>query len=314
MGIEERGYRLKVTAGPDYDPKTHQIVQVNADKTLRIENEHSIVSACVRVQDYDGYPDSSLPTSLYFSHPLHQSDQYSISFSVIFKKPANGNDVVFGNDFDYPIRDNLPPGFGYALHLVRWMLDPTMDGDVYSDKPHLYSPALATWNQFRVGEKIQQDDAVPSVHDRVVEEGADGDGDDIRSAQGIPGDVKGRRKHFQYEENRKAFEWEAGRLYWADFGNPYLDFRNFSLRLPGFSLPILDYLDEKHRELRYVLKNRQTGDVYLVVLFALVQLDGEDEPAEKENAEKMSKEVNEKKLQDGDNLGKYGWEPENEAH
>lgn len=101
-----------------------------------------------------------------------------------------------------------------------------MDGDVYSDKPHLYSPALATWNQFRVGEKIQRDDTVPSVHDRVVEEGADGDGDDIRSAHGIPSDVKGRRKHFQYEENRKAFEWEAGRLYWADFGNPYLDFRS----------------------------------------------------------------------------------------
>lgn len=89
---------------------------------------------------------------------------------------------------------------------------------------------------------------------------------------------------------------------------------DFSLRLPGFSLPILDYLDEKHRELRYVLKNRQTGDVYLVVLFTLVPLDTEDEPAEKENAEKMSKEANEKKLQDGDNLGKYGWEPENEAH
>lgn len=56
MGIEDMGYRLKVTAGPDYDPQTHQIVQVNADKTLRIENEHSIVSACVRVQDYDGMP------------------------------------------------------------------------------------------------------------------------------------------------------------------------------------------------------------------------------------------------------------------
>lgn len=47
-------YRLKVTAGPSYDTRTHQLVPVNADKTLRIENEHSLVNACVRIQDYRG--------------------------------------------------------------------------------------------------------------------------------------------------------------------------------------------------------------------------------------------------------------------
>lgn len=47
-------YRLKVTAGPDYDPKTHQLVPVNKDQTLQFENEHAIVSLCVRIQDYTG--------------------------------------------------------------------------------------------------------------------------------------------------------------------------------------------------------------------------------------------------------------------
>jgi hypothetical protein len=32
----------------------------------------------------------------------------------------------------------------------------------------------------------------------------------------------GRRKHFQDEANRKEFEFEPGRMYVADFGNPYL--------------------------------------------------------------------------------------------
>lgn len=108
---------------------------------------------------------------------------------------------------------------------MQWTLDPTLDGDAYSDKPYLYSPALATWNQFRVGEKIRHGDSLPSVHDKVVEEGADGKGKDVRVEHGIPDDINGRRKYFQYEENRKAFEWEAGRLYWADFGNPYLGFQ-----------------------------------------------------------------------------------------
>jgi hypothetical protein len=46
-------YRLKVTAGPVYDRSTHQVVPVNGE-TIRIENEHAIVSLCVRIQDYTG--------------------------------------------------------------------------------------------------------------------------------------------------------------------------------------------------------------------------------------------------------------------
>lgn len=54
MGLHGSRYRLKVTAGPEYDPKTHQMVPVNQDQTLRIENSHAIVSLCVRVQNYTG--------------------------------------------------------------------------------------------------------------------------------------------------------------------------------------------------------------------------------------------------------------------
>ena len=46
-------YRLKVTAGADYDPKTHQLVPVNGE-SIRIENEHATVSLCVRIQNYKG--------------------------------------------------------------------------------------------------------------------------------------------------------------------------------------------------------------------------------------------------------------------
>lgn len=47
-------YRLQVTAGPDYDPSTHQLVAVNANQTLLIENDHAHVGLCVRIQDYAG--------------------------------------------------------------------------------------------------------------------------------------------------------------------------------------------------------------------------------------------------------------------
>lgn len=170
-----------------------------------------------------------------FSHPQHTTDQYALTFSIFFKKaPVNGNDLIFGNDFDRSLRDRLPPGINTAIRLVKWSIDPSMDGDVYADKPYLFSPALASWNQFRIGDKVRKGvEEVPKVGDVVVEEGADGDeGWGIREEHGIPGDNRNndkgngsaRMKHFQNEEARKKFVFEEGRKYWVNFGNPYLCF------------------------------------------------------------------------------------------
>ncbi|RMJ21061.1 hypothetical protein PHISP_08068 [Aspergillus sp. HF37] len=300
-------YRLKVTAGTEYNPDTHQPVPVNENQTLRIENKHATVSLCVRIQNFTGYPDNAPQTHAYFSDPQHTNDQYSISFSIIFKHPVNGDALVFGNDFDRPIRDRLPPGFNAALRLVKWTLDPALDGDAYADKPYLFSPALATLNQLRVGDKVSRDDEVPTLHDTVVSEGADGSGAQLREGSGVPGDVDGRRRHFQDEEMRKGFVFEEGRVYSADFGNPYLDFNDFSLRLPGFTLHAIKYIDEKSHDLRYVLKDRDSGQVYLVVLFTLVLLGTESEPIEKDEIEKQSHESQKANDEHNGNLGKFDW-------
>lgn len=75
---------------------------------------------------------------------------------------------------------------------------------------------------------------MPTLHDVVVEEGADGDGARVRSEYGIPESVEARRRHFQSEEERKAFVFEEGRMYLVDFGNPYLVF-NGAFQGGGFS-------------------------------------------------------------------------------
>jgi hypothetical protein len=116
-------------------------------------------------------------------------------------------------------------GFNAALKTVKWAIDPSIDGDAYADKPYLYSPALATWNQFRIGGKSTATSTPRLTTEYVVEEGADGDGVESRASIKIPGDTaKARRSHFQNEKHRKAFEFEAGRTYLADFGNGYLSF------------------------------------------------------------------------------------------
>lgn len=171
-----------------------------------------------------GYPDNSPRTSDYFQHPLHKDDKYSIAISIVFKEPVKAEDLLFGNDFDHPIRDKLPWGFNMALGVVRTVLDPSINGDAYADHPYLYSPALATWNQFCIGDKNAGKGEMLSG-ESVIEEGAHSAADTrIRSELHIPGDAAGRRKHFQNHTSLQAFEFEAGRVYSADFGNQYLNF------------------------------------------------------------------------------------------
>lgn len=267
-------YKLRVAAGPSYDPDTHQDVLVNSEKNLSIENEHGTINLCVRIQDYtgtsiiphigkpiskqafaEGLPSGSPRTSDYFSHPNHTNDQYSIAFSFVPKRDIPGADLVFGNDFDHSVRDRLPPGTNYALKLVRWMVDPGIEGDLYSDKPYLYGAALSSWNYFRIcgrhdeapTRRSSSDSAVESaegskssgevsrdfsddcdlataLHREIVEEGAEGSGEEIRAAHEIPGEPDLRKKHFLDEAKRQAFNFEAGRIYKVDFGNPYLGF------------------------------------------------------------------------------------------
>jgi hypothetical protein len=114
------------------------------------------------------------------------------------------------------------------------MIDPGLEGDAYADKPYLYGPALSSWNYFRVGEKgdkyanggvdTKDSTMTSSFHDEVVEEGGEGSGEEVRQELNIPEHPDQRKKWFLDQRNRQAFEFEAGRVYKADFGNPYIVF------------------------------------------------------------------------------------------
>ncbi len=285
-------YRLRVTAGPSYNPSTHKIVPVNASETLTFETPSIILSLCVRIKHFTGFPASSPVTAeKYFASELHKSDQYGISFSFIPKADIPGEDLVFGNDFDRPLRDRLPPGANQALRIVKWWIDPGLDGDMYADKPYLYGPALSSWNVLRIGDQVIPKEQLPpspdegkdenhewkaphasaeDFHNTIVEEGCEGTGCEVRDSLSIPADSAARKKHYLTTQNLSDFTFEAGRLYQTDFGNAYLDFNDFSLKLPGFSVNVIAYVDSKTHELRYTLKNRRTGEVYGVVVFTLL--------------------------------------------
>ncbi|KAK8210890.1 hypothetical protein IWZ01DRAFT_297296 [Phyllosticta capitalensis] len=264
-------YKLRVTAGPSYDRSTHRLVNVNGDDSLSFENEFVRVKVKTRIRDFTGLPLTSPASTPYFNDPAHSRDRYSISFSFVPKRDLPSADCVFGPDFDRPVRDRLPPGFNYAFNIVKRFIDPGIECDAYADEPWLYGPALSCWFTLRVGDKVGQRGDVPEIREApALAEGGDGDGEQVRKGLGLPADADKRRKWFLDREHREAFVFEEGRAYQGDFFNPYLDFNKFALRLPGFSLGVLRYIDDKTHTLRWVFKNRETNDVYFVVVFNLL--------------------------------------------
>lgn len=267
-------YILRVTAGPTYDTATHVEVPVNKPEPIRIKSDTADIELSVKIQGYSGLPLGSPSTSPYFSTEPHtkNNDQYSISFRFTPLKPAtnasapetngsnasdsseghdgsqeaslqgiNGQDLQFGNDFDRPIRDKLPPGFNTAMSIVKWWIDPGLDGDAYADRPYLYGPALSSFNSIHLGagEYAEEKGGL------WFEEGGDEEGMEARRALGAPDDSKARMKWALRDDSKSNWVFEYGKSYALDFFNPYLDFTNLALNLPRFQLPIAKYWDSQ---------------------------------------------------------------------
>lgn len=272
INVEADKYRLLVTAGPSYDVSTHKIVHVNTNTPTYIENEFLRAKLKVRIRGFRGLPSSSPESSPYFEDPAHVKDQYSVAASFVPKQDLPSVDAIWGNDFDHPVRDRLPPGFNTAFKIVKEWIDPGLECDAYADEPWLYGPALSCWFGFHVGDQVGPQADLPEAPEAkdVLSEGASGTGTDVREKSNLPSNNEKRRKHFLSQANRESFTFEKDRLYAFDFFNPYLDFGSFALKLPGFSVKVIKYIDDKSHTLRYVFKNRQTGDIYLCVNFNLL--------------------------------------------
>lgn len=252
-------YILRITAGPGYDEDTHVEVPVNKSQPLQIQGPSADVEINVRIRNYQGLPRGSPSTSNYFSTKPHayNKDQYGIALRFTPHEPASssssrhssssdgsrngikGTDLQFGNDFDRPIRDKLPPGFNTAMGIVKWWIDPGLDGDAYAEKPYLYGPALSSFNVLHVG-RGECDEAKGGLW---FDEGGDEQGCRARSSVGMPRDSKGRMKWALRDSNKAKWVFQYGQTYGLDFFNPYLDFANLALKLPGFQLPIVKYWD-----------------------------------------------------------------------
>lgn len=102
---------------------------------------------------------------------MHLKDRLSIQLALFFKPPKgssntsddatiNGLDLLWGNDFDSSIKEQLPYGTSVGLKIMKYTVDPSIDGDLYCDTPHLYGSALTSFNRILVRESSNSKDEV----------------------------------------------------------------------------------------------------------------------------------------------------------
>jgi hypothetical protein len=99
-GLSLRNLRLRVRAGPSYDPSTHVVVNVNdLEHPTLIDSEWFTGHIVVRVKDYDGVPGENGVISEDEDYFKDTRDTCSIMFGGWFHhngKQWTAEDIVFG--------------------------------------------------------------------------------------------------------------------------------------------------------------------------------------------------------------------------
>ncbi|KAF9917644.1 hypothetical protein BX616_000331 [Lobosporangium transversale] len=170
-------FRLRVSAGPSADPKDLKLITVNDDANpLLIESDEFIGQIVVRIRGLDktyGYADGqaedglkTMSDSPWFTKPGGDNNLSSIQISGRFKREWPGDQIVFGNQFERPLK--LPPFSSIALKFVQF-IDPGLKADIYCERPWAFSPLIATMNTINVaGWHID-----PAAQQRVEQSGGD---------------------------------------------------------------------------------------------------------------------------------------------
>jgi hypothetical protein len=268
-------YFIQVTSGTSFEDSKAKQITINGPATQLSKN----AKVAVRIKEYQGLPEGSPATSPYFDDHAHTHDTYSIAVSWIPEEDIDADDLVWGIELINPIRDRIPGRFiTTAFNIVKRFVDSSLQCDPDADQPWVNGPALcSTAITFSIGSKGTCE--LPAI----LSEGSLSSDSTVRQSHNIPPSESARRKHFLDEQKRKDFTFEKGRCYAFDFHNGYIDWKNYALKLPGFSFGVLKYINDRTHTTRFVLKSRKTGKVFVATTFRLLY--GEElEKAKKKSA------------------------------
>ncbi|BGP47657.1 hypothetical protein JCM10450v2_003522 [Rhodotorula kratochvilovae] len=253
-------------------PSLAHLEEVDVNRApLAVSSPHWEGNIAVRLKDYRGPVEKE---GEYERNPreklMNEGDTWSISFEGRWKDDGlTADDVLFGNVWQKPIRDFLPYGTAAALRFVRYV-DPTLDCDLYADKPWALSPLFATL-QYLYAVPHPSSDPIPSFKPDTFAE-------DVTpllpsSAPSLAGNPTARRSYFSKADARQSTSLKQDHLLRGDFSHGFLNFDTLSLSLPGgLSFSLEKYWNGE--PVVFSCQKRGTGEEYFVVTFELEAEDG----------------------------------------
>ncbi|ODN97946.1 hypothetical protein I350_07583 [Cryptococcus amylolentus CBS 6273] len=227
---------------PGYPPTTP--IPVNSPSPSPLSTPGFEGHIWVFVKDYSGAHLAG-DGAEYFAEEGREGMTYGIVVKGRFREEVGGDEVVFGNVFEKPIRDSLPWGTSVATKFM-YFIDPTLELDIYADKPWALSPALATMNYL----SLQESSDIPK--DLRIKEDAP---EYLKAKTGGPSaegsekaKITARRKWLGSKANREKVKLNKDVVVGMEFANGLLgqDFNTLSATLPPpfkASFPLLKYWD-----------------------------------------------------------------------
>ncbi|KAI8916240.1 hypothetical protein EDD86DRAFT_198100 [Gorgonomyces haynaldii] len=229
----------------------------------------------------------SHPTSEYFKG---RNRRYSIAFQGRFKRAFEGDELVFGVDFDIPLR--APMGTSVGIKIAKW-LDPTIQADIDTPTPYMFSPFVTAMNALTAftpdspsimkSSSSQGQVEIISSKPLPLEDYEKQIGKWSFYSTPIPDDCdtlfegsakltyEKRKKLFSSVQEIKKASVSKDLVYCCDFYDAYFDFNTCQVKLPGFSLNCFKYWDGQ--PMRFSLQTKDRKTVLFYVIFELVPKD-----------------------------------------
>ncbi|KAG7662666.1 uncharacterized protein J8A68_003796 [[Candida] subhashii] len=292
--------RLFIKASDNYE-KGFRIVPINSMEPIEIESSIGKFKVILNIRNFDGSKPhlsnssynlhdelllngekriSNTPRAVPPENELHIPNLRLI-IEFIPNQNINGGELIFGNDFTYPIRDYVPTSvLNTGLKLFTWLVTDSIKGEVSNDKPYIYGMAVNGFTYMGI-DNFNQIPLVINNKKRPIncQENL------VEQDKRIPQDSKGRIKYFGSMQTCKSFTFRAGIPYTLQFDTDYMKLADsrYAVSIPKFDFDVTGYANEKFNNFNWTIKKGglqsvDEGIPGLIINFAL--LDEEEEREE----------------------------------
>ncbi|GEM07647.1 duf1769 family protein [Rhodotorula toruloides] len=158
---------------------------------------------------------------------LEEGTTWSICFEGRWKEEVEAEEVMFGNVWEKPIKSY---GTSAALRFMRYV-DPSLECDLYADKPWALSPLFATLQYMSARELSPTEPLPPFKPDSFPE-----DLSPLVAASDMPAlkdNPASRRSYFSKPAHLAQTRLSPHHLVRGDFSHGFINFDTLSLSLPG---------------------------------------------------------------------------------